>query len=321
MSSSTQVLSAVERGSRAWTHETIDDAGSWYYTLSAACLAALDTFVQRQRRHPRPATEIRVRDSELAACGECLQPVLPVLEAGRGFAVIDRVPLDRYTADEATLIYWVIGQLLGIPTGQDKIGTLLYDVRDTGQSVTQGARFSVTNAESSFHIDGTMGPDLPDLLGLLCLNGAKSGGESQFISAYALHNDLLESDPSALQTLYRTFYFDRRGQQEAGELPYLSAPVFRWDGGELHIRYLHYYTQVGHEQAGAPLTADQRHALAAVEDRLERPDLRVEFILQPGQMIFWNNHWLLHNRTAFEDYPDVERRRHLKRLWLRQRDS
>ena len=81
----------------------------------------------------------------------------------------------RYTADEATLIYWAIGQLLGVPTGQDKVGTLLYDVQDTGQSVTQGARFSVTNAESSFHIDGTMGPDLPDLLGLLCLNGAKFG--------------------------------------------------------------------------------------------------------------------------------------------------
>ncbi|MDE2992471.1 MAG: TauD/TfdA family dioxygenase [Chloroflexota bacterium] len=318
---SPQALTTVERGSRAWTRETIDDPTTWYYTLSPACLAPLDAFVECHRSNSQPATEIRVGDSELADCGECLRPVLPALESGRGFAIIDRVPLDRYTADEATLIYWAIGQLLGIPTGQDRIGTLLYDVRDTGQSVTQGARFSVTNAESSFHIDGTMGPDLPDLLGLLCLNGAKSGGQSQFISAYALHNDLLEHDPDALHTLYRTFLFDRRSQQEAGELPYLSAPVFRWDGSELHIRYLHYYTQVGHARASQPLTAAQQHALAAVEDRLERPDLRVEFTLQPGQMIFWNNHWLLHNRTAFEDYPEVERRRHLKRLWLRQRDS
>ena len=174
--SNPQALTTVERGSRAWTRETIDDPTTWYYTLSPDCLAALDAFVERQRSHPQPATDVRVRDSELADCGECLRPVLPALESGRGFAIIDRVPLDRYTADEATLIYWVIGQLLGIPTGQDRIGTLLYDVRDTGQSVTQGARFSVTNAESSFHIDGTMGPDLPDLLGLLCLNGAKSGG-------------------------------------------------------------------------------------------------------------------------------------------------
>ena len=158
-------------------------------------------------------------------------------------------------------------------------------------------------------------------MGLLCLNGAKLGGQSQFISAYALHNDLLENDPDALHTLYQTFFFDRRSQQEEGELPYLSAPVFRWDGRELHIRYLHYYTQVGHERAGQPLTAAQQHALAAVETRLERPDIRVEFTLQPGQMIFWNNHWLLHNRTAFEDYPEIERRRHLKRLWLRQRSN
>ena len=44
--SSPQVLSAVERGSRAWTRETIDDADSWYYTLSPDCLAALDAFVR-----------------------------------------------------------------------------------------------------------------------------------------------------------------------------------------------------------------------------------------------------------------------------------
>ena len=92
--SSPQALTTVERGSQAWTRETIDDADSWYHTLSANCLAALDAFVEHQRRHPQPATEIRVRDSELADCGECLQPVPPALESGRGFAVIDRVPLD-----------------------------------------------------------------------------------------------------------------------------------------------------------------------------------------------------------------------------------
>ena len=166
-----------------------------------------------------------------------------------------------------------------------------------------------------------MGKDIPDVLGLLCLCGARSGGQSQFISAYALHNDLLERNPDELRTLYQPFYFDRRGQQEEGEPPYLSAPVFRWDGHELHTRYLLYYVRVGHERAGQALTADQQRAIQAVEERLERPDLRVEFTLEPGQMIFFNNHWLLHNRTAFEDFPEIERRRHMVRLWLKQRGT
>ena len=35
-----------------------------------------------------------------------------------------------------------------------------------------------------------------------------------------------------------------------------------------------------------------------------------------GDMYFLNNRWLLHNRTAFVDHPEPERRRHLVRLWL-----
>jgi alpha-ketoglutarate-dependent taurine dioxygenase len=45
-------------------------------------------------------------------------------------------------------------------------------------------------------------------------------------------------------------------------------------------------------------------------------DLRAEFTMQPGEMFFINNRWVLHNRTAFEDHPEPERRRHLVRLWL-----
>jgi hypothetical protein len=38
--------------------------------------------------------------------------------------------------------------------------------------------------------------------------------------------------------------------------------------------------------------------------------------MRAGEMLFLNNRWLLHNRTAFQDYPEPERRRHLVRLWL-----
>jgi hypothetical protein len=38
--------------------------------------------------------------------------------------------------------------------------------------------------------------------------------------------------------------------------------------------------------------------------------------LERGDMQFVHNHTLLHDRTAFEDYPEPSRRRHLLRLWL-----
>ena len=49
------------------------------------------------------------------------------------------------------------------------------------------------------------------------------------------------------------------------------------------------------------------------------PSLRVEFAMRPGDMLFANNRWLLHNRTAFEDHPEPGRKRFLKRLWLETR--
>jgi alpha-ketoglutarate-dependent taurine dioxygenase len=45
----------------------------------------------------------------------------------------------------------------------------------------------------------------------------------------------------------------------------------------------------------------------------------VEFMLRPGDMLFINNRWLLHNRTAFEDHAAPAQRRHYVRLWLRRR--
>jgi alpha-ketoglutarate-dependent taurine dioxygenase len=82
-------------------------------------------------------------------------------------------------------------------------------------------------------------------------------------------------------------------------------------------RYLRYWIESGHEKAAQRLTAEQRGALDVLDSVLGRPEFRVEFALEPGQMFFINNRWILHNRTAFQDHAEPERRRHLVRLWLR----
>ena len=92
-----------------------------------------------------------------------------------------------------------------------------------------------------------------------------------------------------------------------------------WDGRELAMRYLHYYIRVGHELVERPLSPEQERALETVEALLEREDLRASFHLEPGQMLFTNNRWILHNRTAFTDFEEPEQRRHYVRLWLSRR--
>jgi alpha-ketoglutarate-dependent taurine dioxygenase len=315
------MLTDVLTDGRAWDASTVDDTPSWSYTLSETCVSAFEECIEIQRRASRPITEMQIQESLLDTCVEPLQPVLTALNSGRGFAIVERVPVERCTADDAQAMYWLIGQFLGIPFAQDIKGTLLYHVRDTGQNVTQGARFSVTNAESSFHTDNSFGDPIPDFVGLLCLHEAKSGGQSQLISTYALHNELLKNHPDLLKTLYQPFNFDRRGQFKAGEDPTSRSPIFHWDGEQLTIRYMNYYIKVGHERVGQPLNPDQQNVLGVLEALLQCPDFKVAFDLRPGQMLFTNNRCILHNRTAFEDPPELKRRRHLVRLWLRRKEA
>jgi alpha-ketoglutarate-dependent taurine dioxygenase len=56
--------------------------------------------------------------------------------------------------------------------------------------------------------------------------------------------------------------------------------------------------------------------LDALDRVAAEPELRVEFMLRPGEMLFANNRWLLHNRTGFEDHEEPEKKRHYVRLWL-----
>jgi alpha-ketoglutarate-dependent taurine dioxygenase len=306
------MLATPIRDRRAWTGRTLA-AESWYYPLSASCLACLE---QSLWGLPDPVTALRATEEQRAACRPCLEPVRDALEHGSGIAVVDRLPVERHTPAQAQALYWLVGELLGRPFAQNVQGTLLYDVRDTGQDVRTGVRYSVTNAETGFHTDNSFGATVLDYVGLLCLHDAREGGLSQLISGYAVYNELAERDPDALAVLCRPFHVDRRGGVRPGEGPTARVPVIERRGTELTYRYLRYWIHAGHEKAGEPLTPAQTRALAALEEALARPELRLEFPLRPGQMLFTNNRWLLHNRTAFQDYPEPERRRHLVRLWL-----
>ena len=304
---------------RAWKAANIDAKDQWHYELTAECVTACESYADEVEAKGVGVADWQVVQEQRRICAHSLEPIKKELDAGRGFAILDRLPVERLSLLKAQAMYWLIGQGLGAPIVQNIQGTLLYDVRDTGQDVQQGARFSVTNAESSFHTDCAFNPDMPDYVGLLCINGAKAGGQSQLISAYALHNDLLVESGDTLGALYREYYFDRRGQFAIGERPYSSFPLYRWEGGELTMRYMHYYIEVGQEEAGETLDEERVRALLEIERRLGESEYQVEFSLDPGQMLFTNNHWILHNRTAFEDYREVERRRHYVRLWLDRR--
>jgi alpha-ketoglutarate-dependent taurine dioxygenase len=306
---------------RAWTSATLDGPEAWHYQLPDVCRSVLDEHLKSLRSEPRPITQLTLSPSEREACAGELGDVLWALEEGRGFVILEGPAPPHCSAQEAQAVYWLLGQALGEPMEQNVQGTLLYDVRDTGQDVRYGARFSVTNAESSFHTDNSFGDLVLDYVGLLCLQSARSGGLSQLVSGQSVAEELRVRHPQAWEVLRRPFHVDRRGGLRAGETPTAHFPIVQGDEGTLLYRYLRFWIEAGHEKVGQPLTGEQVSALDTLDAVLEEPGLRAEFMLAPGEMLFINNRWLLHNRTAFEDHPEPLLRRHYVRLWLRRRES
>jgi alpha-ketoglutarate-dependent taurine dioxygenase len=304
---------------RAWTANTVGDISAWAHPLSSRFVAALTLLDKARSQRGGPITDLRFTPEENALFGGELGAVKHELEHGRGFVILDRLPIGRISDRKAIALYWLIGQLLGEPVAQNVQGTLLYDVRDSGQIVALGARFSVTNYESSFHTDNSFGETVVDCVGLLCLKTARSGGVSQLVSGLTALELLRREYPEALETLCRQFHVDRRGGVREGETQTVLRPAIDCTRPEPLFRYLRYWVEAGHEKAGELLSDAQREALDRLDEVLKRPELRAEFSLEPGQIYFINNRWILHNRTAFEDYDDPARRRHLVRLWLEAR--
>jgi alpha-ketoglutarate-dependent taurine dioxygenase len=301
----------------AWTAATIERPESWYLPLPERCLEIWSAKIHDFQHRPSPLTQLVLSSRERAACD--LSAALEALEPERGFTILSVPAFERFTPLELQALYWLTGQTLGIPVAQNVDGVLLYDVRDTGQELAQGARFSATRYESSFHTDNSFGDAITDYVGLLCLQTARSGGTSQVVDGLAVYQELRAYHPEALAELGRPFHVDRRGGVPLGEAPTVARPVFETREGEVLFRYLRHWIEVGHQKIDIPLSAAQLAALDTLDEVLRRPELRIDFALRPGEMFFLNNRRLLHNRTAFIDHAEPARRRHLVRLWLQAR--
>jgi hypothetical protein len=57
-------------------------------------------------------------------------------------------------------------------------------------------------------------------------------------------------------------------------------------------------------------------ALEVFKEIAEREELLHRRMLEPGDFQFLNNRTVLHGRTDFEDYPELDRKRLMLRLWL-----
>ena len=170
-----------------------------------------------------------------------------------------------------------------------------------------GGRYHQTKEGGSYHTDSPQWKNVPDVIGLCCINPAKIGGTSKFVSAYTVHNLFLEKNTELLEILYNKFYFDKRGEIEKDEEPTIFEPIMQFKDNKLFFRYLRNYIDSGHKIQNKPLTQEQEKSLELLDEILSEESIVVSYDLKKFDITFFNNHRVVHGRTSFEDFEEEEK--------------
>lgn len=299
----------------AWTMQELQTQhDKWNYQLRAQDIEELDAALQQIRSRQLVVPDFGKDDFPMPGLAARLAAYFEELNFGLGILQIAGFPIERYSKDEASAIFWGIGSHIGPSWPQNAAGHLLGDVRDEGRSLDDpNARGYQTTVEMDLHSDGA------DIVGLLCLNKAKEGGQNQIVSSVAALNKLIETDPEAAEHMMQaTFYIDWRGEEGPGEKPYYKLKLFtETPKGMTSLPIFPYVYSAQERFPDVPrLTEKDLAAMAAYEKAKWDESLVLRVIQEPGGMLFLNNHYHMHARSTFVDHDDPDQKRHLRRLWL-----
>jgi hypothetical protein len=296
------------RGRADWRGGEIAGRPDWRITLRdedrAELLRAVDKVAGMD------LADVSAVDFPLPAFGPVLARLAGELSDGRGFGLLRGVPVAGLTERQCEILAVGIGGHVGRVVPQPA-GVPVVHVRDQGVDPAEPTSRSFEHrGRLGFHSDPT------DVVALLCIRPAASGGLSSVVSAVAVHNEIVREHPDLAEVLYQPWWRDHRSGD--GPDSFYTSPVYAVDGhGRLTANYGPDYIRSAQRGAHVPrLTAPQLAAMATLDRLHDDPDVVLTMDLQPGDMQFLNNHVTMHSRSEYRDHPDPARRRDLLRLWL-----
>jgi hypothetical protein len=284
----------------AWTSEQIGGKAGLVRTLDQSELAAIERFLD----------EMGDREPVSIQRADLTDPVLLNLAAdvneqimhGRGAVVVSGFDMAAHDLKQFERLYWAIGTQLGTPVKQSYRQDLIGYVQKEENNPT--GRGYLMDVELRPHTD------FHEVMSLSSVRTSPSGGESGVVSSLGVHDIILAERPDLLPALYEGFYHaaDADGVSEK------KVPIFARVDGKLSCYFHSLFIHRAAKVMGVDLPADLQEAMKYMGEVTLRPDVRGLFILEPGEMLFWNNFTALHSRETFNDTPD--RKRLLLRLWV-----
>ena len=297
----------------AWLAEDMRDPKEWVINLSGEHIEELSNSLKAIQGEGIAISEITADNFPLLSFKSLIAEVRTRLEDGRGVVVLRGFPALQFKKEELRLLYWGLGLHLGTPVSQSSKGDLLGDVRDFGDDVSsRTGRGYMSRQKLGFHADTA------DVVGLMVLRPAKTGGLSYICSSVAVHNEILRTRPDLLQCLYEPYYLSWKGQEELGGSPYYQQPLFTLHKGKFASRYIRTHVIAAHKdfpELGA-LPEKKREAMELVSELASDPRFHFSMMFEPGDIQLLNNHVTYHSRSEYEDYEEPDRKRHLLRMWL-----
>jgi hypothetical protein len=300
------------RDHSAWYGAEIQRRDDWIQHLCENEIAELETSVGRLEESEVDLASITAEDVPFPALAPRLNAMLDEVLNGRGFVLMRSLPVERWTRRQAAIAFLAIGVHLGNLRMQNSQGHVLGHVNDLGRSSEDpNTRIYQTRERQTHHTDSC------DVVALMCLQKAKSGGLSSLVSSTTIFNEMRRRRPDLLRVLMAPIETDRRGEVPEGGKPYFTIPVFNYHDGLVSAIYQRQYIESARRFPDVPpLTPIQIQALDLLDQLANDPKLNLTMEFEPGDVQLVHNHTIMHDRTAFEDYPELERKRHLLRLWL-----
>ena len=287
------------------------DRDSFVVTLQARHLAALERALRAAQQVTADAESITRELFDLGAIEADVAAWRDEVMNGSGLVILSGFPVDRYSKDELGMIHFGLGTHFGRAQSQSVMGDRLGHVINVGGKDPKERAYR-NSTELDMHTDAC------DVVAMMCLQQAQSGGYSGYVSAISIYNEILARRPDLLPVLFDGFHYHRFGEEAPGESPVTEdrIPVFSFRDGLLSVNYLRSYIEMAAEYLQTPLSAEQVAALDLVDAIASDERFALKFITRPGEAVFFNNLTVLHNRTAFEDSAIEAEKRHLLRLWL-----
>jgi hypothetical protein len=299
-------------GPAGWRGPELAAAHDWIHQFTADEIAEIEAALRSAKARGRTLDTLTKEDFPLPTVGKRIAFARDFLENGKGIYQFRGIRTDGTSKDDLRLIYWGFGRHMGTAVSQSKDGDILGDVRNVGV-ITGSAhgRGYKSNQKLNFHTDSA------DVVGLFVLCVAKTGGLSKVASSVAAHNEMLRRRPDLVDALYEPLPWSWNGQEPQGGSPWYLQPVFSMQDGRFSCRCIRGQINNAQSFPDAPrLTPAQIEALNLLDAVTYDENFHITYEFKPGDIQLLNNHTCFHARTAFEDHPEHERRRHLLRMWL-----